>query len=143
MTDLSRRSLVAGAAALPGLAVPAVAVSAEPDPIVVDPVFAAIERYKAACKVSEADRRSGRFGRDVLIATDAALRELVFMTPTTEEGVTAQQEFFTVDSFCTLPGVRDCLRSVAPIRARWCPSMNLRRVPPRPAHSTQPGKEKS
>ncbi len=51
MSHLSRRSLVASAAALPALAVPivAVAVSAEPDPI-----FAAIERWKEALAVENA-----------------------------------------------------------------------------------------
>jgi hypothetical protein len=41
MSNLSPRSLVASAAALPALAVPAVALSAEPDP-----VFAAIEAHR-------------------------------------------------------------------------------------------------
>ena len=43
-TDLSRRAIVAGAASVPALAVPAIALaSTEPDPI-----FAAIERHRAA-----------------------------------------------------------------------------------------------
>jgi hypothetical protein len=129
MTDLSRSSLVIGAAALPALAVSAVAVSAEPDPIIADPVSSAIDRFEAAHKVSVAAMRNGRIGADVVTATDAALRELVFMTPTTEEGRAAQEEYFTmqiirilrsgveeVELFCALPGIRDCLRSVEPIK---------------------------
>jgi hypothetical protein len=47
MSDLSRRSLVASAAALPTLAVPAVAVAVAAEP---DPVYALIEAHKQACQ---------------------------------------------------------------------------------------------
>ncbi|HWX14646.1 MAG TPA: hypothetical protein VNY06_07325 [Methylocella sp.] len=43
MSALSRRTIVTSAAALPALAVPAVAACAEPDPI-----YAAIEKYRIA-----------------------------------------------------------------------------------------------
>jgi hypothetical protein len=43
MSNLSRRALVTSAAALPALALPAIAARAEPDPI-----FAAIEAYRKA-----------------------------------------------------------------------------------------------
>jgi hypothetical protein len=45
MSNLSRRSIVAGAAALPALAVPAVASAAIADP---DPIYAAIEVHQKA-----------------------------------------------------------------------------------------------
>jgi hypothetical protein len=66
MPKLSRRSLVASAASLPALAVPAVAVaatSAEPDPI-----FAAINRWKEAC----ADEAAGC---KALCAAEEAFRD--------------------------------------------------------------------
>lgn len=45
MSNLSRRSLVTSAAALPALAVPAVAVAASAEP---DPIYAAIEKFRHA-----------------------------------------------------------------------------------------------
>ena len=51
MSNLSRRSLVTSAAALPALAVPAVAVAASAEP---DPIFAAIDRWNAALAVENA-----------------------------------------------------------------------------------------
>jgi hypothetical protein len=46
-----------------------------------DPVFAAIERYEAACQVWDAAISKGGIGRDVIVATDTALRALVFWCP--------------------------------------------------------------
>jgi hypothetical protein len=86
-----------------------------------DPVFAAIEKYEAACKTFNAAMGRGGIERDVIDAADAALRELVFLTPTTAAGEAAQREFFTshtrrwenglesVWSVCTLPHVRCAL----------------------------------
>ena len=51
MSALSRRSLVTSAAALPALAVPAVAVAVSNEP---DPIYAAIEKYQHAEEVSMA-----------------------------------------------------------------------------------------
>ena len=51
MSNLSRRSLVTGAAALPVLTVPAVAVAISAEP---DPIFAAIGRWKEALAVENA-----------------------------------------------------------------------------------------
>ena len=51
MPNLSRRSLVTSAAALPVLTVPAVAVAVSAEP---DPIFAAIERWKEALAVENA-----------------------------------------------------------------------------------------
>jgi hypothetical protein len=48
MSKFSRRSLVASAASLPALALPAVAVAASAEP---DPIFAAIEKYQHAKEV--------------------------------------------------------------------------------------------
>jgi hypothetical protein len=45
----SRRAILAGAAALPALAIPAIAASTE-----IDPIFAAIERHKVAFRASQA-----------------------------------------------------------------------------------------
>jgi hypothetical protein len=53
MSALSRRNLVASAAALPALAVPALA-GGEFSPSEPDPIFAAIERCEAACAAEEA-----------------------------------------------------------------------------------------
>jgi hypothetical protein len=63
MSNLSRRSLVASAAALPALALPVVAVAAEPDPI-----FAAIERWEKAAAIEQA-------AYDVRDAAHEAFRE--------------------------------------------------------------------
>jgi hypothetical protein len=66
--------------------------------------------------------------RDLIDATDTALRELVFLTATAPEGEAAQREFFTaetrafltetgvesVESVCTLPHVRAALTPGAP-----------------------------
>jgi len=49
MSNLSRRSLVASAAALPALAVPAVALAVTAEP---DPIFALIERHRAVFNAS-------------------------------------------------------------------------------------------
>jgi hypothetical protein len=46
----------------------------------------------------------GQQGEILIDVTDAAPRELVFLTPTTAEGEAAQREFFT-----TLPRVRSAL----------------------------------
>jgi hypothetical protein len=49
--NLSRRAILAGAASVPALALPAVAASASTDP---DPIFAAIERWKELDAVEQA-----------------------------------------------------------------------------------------
>jgi hypothetical protein len=51
----------------------------------VDPSFAAIEMYEAACKTFDAAEGKGGIDRAMIDATAASLRELVFMTPPTEE----------------------------------------------------------
>ena len=55
MSNLSRRSLVASAAALPALAAPAVAVAAFTEP---DPIFAAIEAHRVAFMRNKRDSRT-------------------------------------------------------------------------------------
>jgi hypothetical protein len=93
-TTTSRRSVIVGTAALPALAMPAIASSAS------DPIFAAIERhrqieaaYVAACNEPIGDEATEQ-------ATEArvnghchgssnALGELVAMTPTTVAGCAA------------------------------------------------------
>jgi hypothetical protein len=55
-----------------------------------DPIFAAIEKYQAACRVFDEGQGNGRLGRAATLAADIALRELVFMTATSEEGAIAQ-----------------------------------------------------
>jgi hypothetical protein len=87
--NLSRRSLVAGVAALPALVVQAVAASAEPDPI-----FAAIERHRkatAACLKADEDQVLDykRFA-DAMI--DAFYR-VWDMVPTTLAGMRAKIDF--------------------------------------------------
>jgi selenocysteine lyase/cysteine desulfurase len=89
----SRRSVIVGAAALPALAMPAIASSAS------DPIFAAIKRhrqieaaYVAACneptdqakEQAREDRANKLYGR-----SSDALGELVAMTPTTLAGCAA------------------------------------------------------
>lgn len=49
-TDLSRRAIVAGAASVPALALPAVALTST----IPDPIFAAINRWKEALAIEEA-----------------------------------------------------------------------------------------
>jgi hypothetical protein len=55
MSKLSRRSIVASAAALPALAVPAVAIATITEP---DPVFAAIEAHRDAFMRNKRDNRT-------------------------------------------------------------------------------------
>ena len=81
MSNLSRRSIVASAAALPALAVPALAIaSIEPDPI-----FAAIEEYKRAKEPVERDGAS----RAEVYAAVAAREQLAENEPTTKAGLIA------------------------------------------------------
>jgi hypothetical protein len=98
-TSMSRRSMIAGAAALPAAAVlPAVALAAEPDPI-----FAAIEAHKAAnvtysrtCSLSTNMRYDAPGYAEADAATteachaerDAAI-DLTRIAPTTRTGIDA------------------------------------------------------
>jgi hypothetical protein len=103
MSNLSRRSLVASAAALPTLAVPAVAVAAVAEP---DPILAAIERWKeldvlhsnaidaeaAAEEVGAPDVEQARCHAAGHTAADAA--EAIFKTvPVTLAGMRAKIDF--------------------------------------------------
>lgn len=81
----SRRAVLAGAVALPALAAPA-ALAAVSD---VDPIFAAIERHRAAeaahcaaCEAADDDTMTEE-------TADPVLCELVVMTPTTVAGCAA------------------------------------------------------
>jgi hypothetical protein len=81
MSNLSRRSIVASAAALPALAVPAVALaSVEPDPI-----YAAIEEYNRAKVPVEREGAS----RAEVNAAVAAREQLAKTEPTTKAGLIA------------------------------------------------------
>jgi hypothetical protein len=95
ITTTTRRAILAGAAALPALAIiPATALSAAADPI-----FAAIEKhrqieaaYVAACNEHvEQAREQAREDRVVKLShrSSNALGELVAMTPTTVAGCAA------------------------------------------------------
>jgi hypothetical protein len=53
-TTTSRRSVLAGIAAAPALAAPALALTGFSENPVIDPIFAAIERYKTAVRVRAA-----------------------------------------------------------------------------------------
>jgi hypothetical protein len=102
MSKLSRRSLVASAAALPALAVPAIAItSVEPDPI-----YAAIERWKEAVAVEDEAFRAHGDGDET--ATDArieAMHDIFNTMPTTMDGMRAK-----IDFAMSVDDVTDCLR---------------------------------
>jgi hypothetical protein len=102
MIDLSRRSLVAGAAALPALAVPTVAVVAEPDP-----TFAVIEAHRDALLAA---MRAMKFPNEMCLndprypnawakscaaddAEQSAQFELSRVVPTTWGGMFASMEY--------------------------------------------------
>jgi hypothetical protein len=106
MSKLSRRNLVASAATLPALAVPAVvAASAEPDPI-----FAAIERHRSAwvdwSTIVEREYGRGLYHDDPRYAASEAaidtkqafrcdrLDDLVQTYPTTIGGVVAFLKYY-------------------------------------------------
>jgi hypothetical protein len=82
MSNLSRRSLVSSAAALPALAVPAVAIAVTAEP---DPIFAAIEEYK---RTKEPVERDGASDAEVNAAV-AAREQLAQTEPTTKTGLIA------------------------------------------------------
>jgi hypothetical protein len=63
-----------------------------------DPIFVAIEKYEDACKTLDAARGKSVIDRAMIDATAAALRELVFTTPPTEEAKTIQREYFTIQT---------------------------------------------
>jgi hypothetical protein len=93
----SRRSVIVGAAALPALAMPAIASSAS------DPIFAAIERhrqieaaYVAACNepiVEAKEQAREDRANELCDKSGDALVELVAMTPTTLAGCAALRRY--------------------------------------------------
>jgi hypothetical protein len=89
MSNLSRRSLVAGAASLPALAAgSATAATIEVAP---DPVFALVDAYRKACAQTEAADE-----QHVFAACDAqaeAVRKLCHTPPTTFAGLAAALGF--------------------------------------------------
>lgn len=111
MSELSRRTLVTSAAALPVLAVPAVAASTEPDPI-----FAAIERHRSAwvewtatvgvwADMSHKDPRhhEAQFTMDEKgRVRDEACNDLLTTYPTTVAGVVAFLRYY--EQSATLDG---------------------------------------
>ena len=121
MSALSRRSLVASAASLPALAVPAVAVAATiaPDRSIEnhDPIFAAIEKYGRADEACSArfryedgledghvdltpapdDHRTPALAAAVT-AVVVARRELADTTPTTLAGLSAYLDFVVAET---------------------------------------------
>ena len=107
MFNLSRRSLVASAAALPALSVPAAAVAACAEP---DPIFAAIEQWKEACAIEQAckDARDYENLPRLEQAAEAAENErintvyAVFETvPTTLVGMRAKIDFAFSEDYIT------------------------------------------
>ena len=105
-SPLSRRTVVASAAALPALAVPAVARATEPDPI-----FPAIAQWKKALAFS-----NGKF--DGEIAEEAALdkeheamKAVLRVVPTTLQGIRAKIDLVVNTDFefeppCEPPATR-------------------------------------
>jgi hypothetical protein len=87
-TTLSRRSLVASAAALPALAMPAVVV-AEPDPI-----FAPMRKYKEAVAVFNAYPHEDEHNEELARAMNQTQDEFYRVVPTTLEGFKAKVAFF-------------------------------------------------
>ncbi len=87
MQTTSRRTLLAGAAMLPALAViPATAVAVAG----IDPIFAAIERHRIARAILWSDDKvSDDVGDDRLIEADQELADLLAMRPTTVAGCVA------------------------------------------------------
>jgi hypothetical protein len=89
MTNLSRRSLVTSAAALPALAVPAAAVSTG-----ADPVFAAIETHRTAwreygnkCYLDDIDTSEAKAELELAAeAEEDALSALTEIKPVTRQG---------------------------------------------------------
>jgi hypothetical protein len=110
MSDLSRRSLVTSAAALPVLAVPGLAIAAAAEP---DPIFAALkthrQAYLAAMKAAWVDfhLEHGDEGKEEAQAADGAARvvesdaqlDLKNTVPTTIVGVLALLRY--IDEHCT------------------------------------------
>ena len=114
--SMSRRSMIAGAAALPAATVlPALALAAEPDPI-----FAAIEAHKAAnvtysrvCQISSDMRLDNPDYPDANAATVVAMHaerdaavDLTRVAPTTRAGVAALLEY-VLDDDRDYPGHED------------------------------------
>jgi len=101
-TTTSRRAILAGAASLPALAIPAAAVTAPPDPI-----LALIEAHKAAFRIrlqklaihfaDEEDKGAEAASNKAMDASVSAAMSLVDTTPTTIAGVVALIAY--VDSF--------------------------------------------
>lgn len=118
MSDLSRRSLVASAAALPALAVPVVAVaSVEPDPVyaaieksrIVEARFLARSEYedeyraKPGVRLAPDPDEDGEYGRtsEMVAAVDASIasrQELANTVPTTLPGLVAHLDYVLVES---------------------------------------------
>jgi hypothetical protein len=110
MTTTTRRGVLAGAASLPALAVPAAAIGSFSSPID-DPVFAAIERHKATFRkrmeagsahfdLSPSDPQNAELVAADEIATDedtVAAYELADTQPATMAGVLALIDY--VDEF--------------------------------------------
>ena len=102
------------AAAPPALTVPIASVELAED----DPIFVAIEKYKAACKTFDAATKKGGISGAIINATQAALTELVCLKPTTKEGWTAKRKYFKSHcaddkQFNTLPYAEMALEWVA------------------------------
>jgi hypothetical protein len=109
-TNLSRRAIVAGAASVPALAVPAIALaSTEPDPI-----FAAIERWKKFLAIENAsyDARDNAIDEANVATLDQASDEacdqrcdatyaIFDMVPTTLAGMRAKIDFAFDEDFTT------------------------------------------
>ena len=89
-TFMSRRLMIAGAASLPVAAmIPAAALAAEPDPI-----FAAIEKHRAATKVV-VDTKDEEDLVDACHVQDDAAEEMVSVEPTTLAGVMTLLRYVT------------------------------------------------
>jgi hypothetical protein len=91
-TNLSRRAIVAGAASVPALAVPAVAAAIDPDPI-----FAAIEAHRHwAKRLDDLWPEWGEVSPEAESAREAAMeatRRLCETSPTTMAGLVALLDF--------------------------------------------------
>jgi hypothetical protein len=88
MHTMNRRALVAGAATLPVVSIPAVAQCVLQE---VDPIFALIQRHKEAftALMTAHDATGGNHSEDLDIAENAAVRAMLQTEPTTIAGAAA------------------------------------------------------
>jgi hypothetical protein len=86
---LSRRTLVTSAAALPALAVPAIAFAATDT----DPIFPAIERWKEALAFSDGTFAAPLEEEAALIKESDAVDAIFQTVPTTSAGIRAKIDF--------------------------------------------------